>query len=76
MAAMLIEEVDAHVGKRIRERRVEIRMSQTELGGAMGVNYRQIQKYEKGQDRVSAGRLHKAASALGVPVSYFFPEGK
>ncbi len=64
--------VDVHVGSRIRMRRMILGMSQERLGEAIGVTFQQVQKYERGASRVSAGRLHSLAGALGVPVSYFF----
>ncbi len=66
-------EVDAHVGRRVRERRREIGMSQTKLGNALGVTLSQIQKYENGTDRVMASRLWDIAKLLEVDqVGYFF----
>ena len=60
------------MGKRIRLRRVEMGMSQDGLGEALGVSFQQVQKYEKGVNRVSASRLEQIAGALDVPVSFFF----
>jgi transcriptional regulator with XRE-family HTH domain len=71
-------EIDIEVGRRIRERRIALGMSQTELGRLAGVKFQQIQKYETGANRVSASRLYTIAAALGVPVTHFFehvPEG-
>lgn len=65
-------QIDTEVGQRIRERRVALGMSQTELGRRAGVKFQQIQKYESGANRVSASRLWAIASALDVPVTYFF----
>ncbi len=65
-------EVDDHVGRRVRERRREIGMSQGKLGNALGVSFQQIQKYEVGTDRVTASRLWALAKALDVDVGYFF----
>ena len=64
--------VDAHVGRRVRERRREIGMSQTKLGNALGIAFQQIQKYEVGANRVAAGRLWDIAKVLEVDVDYFF----
>ncbi len=64
--------VDVHVGRRIRFRRNLLRMTQTELGRAIGVSFKQVQKYESGANRIGAGRLYEIARALDVPVSYFF----
>jgi transcriptional regulator with XRE-family HTH domain len=60
------------MGHRIRLRRVEQHMSQSELGKALGVSFQQVQKYEKGVNRVGAGRLQHIASILQVPVTFFY----
>jgi transcriptional regulator with XRE-family HTH domain len=65
--------VDLHVGHKIRDRRKELRFSQTDLGTKVGVSFQQVQKYENGTNRVGASRLAAIAKALGVPVAYFFP---
>ena len=65
--------VDLHVGHKIRDRRKELRLSQTDLGRKVGVSFQQVQKYENGTNRVGASRLAAIARALGVPVAYFFP---
>src|SRR3984957_8035449 len=64
--------VDAHIGQKIRTRRNLLRLSQTELADAAGITFQQIQKYEKGVNRVGASRLQQFSEALGVPPSYFF----
>jgi transcriptional regulator with XRE-family HTH domain len=64
--------VDAHVGQKIRTRRNLLGLSQTELADAAGITFQQVQKYEKGANRVGAGRLMQFSEALGVPPSYFF----
>src|SRR5580692_1085237 len=64
--------VDTHVGLKIRARRNLLGLSQTELADAAGISFQQIQKYEKGTNRVGAGRLQQFSEALGVPPSYFF----
>lgn len=64
--------VDEVVGKRIRAQRVARKLSQTDLGNAIGVRFQQIQKYETGQNRVSASRLWAIADTLGVDVRHFF----
>jgi transcriptional regulator with XRE-family HTH domain len=64
--------VDTHVGLKIRARRNLLGMSQTELADTAGITFQQIQKYEKGANRVGAGRLQQFSEALGVPPSYFF----
>ncbi|WP_439578601.1 helix-turn-helix domain-containing protein [Elioraea sp.] len=63
---------DRHVGARIRERRLLLGMSQQQLAEAIGVTYQQAHKYERGLNRISAGRLYGIAQTLGVPVSWFF----
>jgi transcriptional regulator with XRE-family HTH domain len=63
---------DVEVGQRIRARRMAKGMSQTELGTMLGVTFQQVQKYEKGVNRVGAGRLVRVGEALDVPVSFFF----
>ncbi len=64
--------VDIHVGARIRLRRTLLGMSQEKLGDAVGLTFQQIQKYEKGTNRVSASRLYQFGQTLNVPVSFFF----
>ncbi|HET7408960.1 MAG TPA: helix-turn-helix transcriptional regulator [Paracoccaceae bacterium] len=66
------DEVDAHVGRRLRRRRMALGISQEHLGQALGLTFQQIQKYEKGQNRIGAGRLYRIAIILSVPVQYFF----
>jgi transcriptional regulator with XRE-family HTH domain len=63
---------DVELGKRIRLRRVEIDISQTELGDKLGVSFQQVQKYEKGVNRVGASRLQQICSALNVPLTFFY----
>lgn len=63
---------DRHVGRRIRMRRLMLDMSQTTLGDAIGVTFQQVQKYEKGTNRVSASRLDRMSHVLRVPVPFFF----
>jgi transcriptional regulator with XRE-family HTH domain len=62
---------DVTLGKAIRTRRIEANMSQAQLGDALGLTFQQVQKYEKGTNRVSVTRLHVIAKALGEDVSYF-----
>lgn len=64
--------VDAHVGARMKLRRTLLGMSQTSLANALGVTFQQVQKYERGGNRVSASRLHDMCRVLDVPVSFFF----
>ena len=66
--------VDVHVGARIRLRRNMIGLSQEKLGESLGITFQQIQKYEKGTNRVGASRLQAIASILDVPVAFFFAE--
>ncbi len=64
--------VDVHVGKRIRQRRWLVGMTQQKLAEAVGIKFQQIQKYETGMNRISASRLWDIAEALNAPVSFFF----
>ena len=66
--------VDVHVGLRVRQRRTLLAMSQTKLGDAVGLTFQQIQKYERGSNRIGSSRLFEFAKVLDVPVSYFFDE--
>jgi transcriptional regulator with XRE-family HTH domain len=66
--------IDKLVGRRVRARRTALRMSQTELGEAVGVSFQQIQKYEKGVNRIGASRLSAISAVLQVPVTHFFEE--
>jgi transcriptional regulator with XRE-family HTH domain len=66
--------IDTHVGSRIRLRRNMLGMSQEKLGENLGITFQQIQKYEKGTNRVGASRLQAIASILSVPVSFFFED--
>jgi transcriptional regulator with XRE-family HTH domain len=73
--------IDVHVGSRIRMRRQIVSMSQEKLGELLGITFQQVQKYEKGTNRISASRLYYASKILGVPVQAFFedlpgPEGE
>jgi transcriptional regulator with XRE-family HTH domain len=64
--------IDAHVGQRLRERREALGMSQGRLGRHLGLTFSQIQKYEKGSNRIGAGRLYQISQFLGVSPLYFF----
>jgi transcriptional regulator with XRE-family HTH domain len=64
--------VDAHVGRRIRDKRIALDMSQTALAQACRITFQQVQKYEKGGNRVSASRLWQLCAILGVEITYFF----
>lgn len=66
------QDIDRHVGTRIRERRIMLGLTQQQLADLIGVTYQQAHKYERGINRVSAGRLFEIARVLTVPVSYFF----
>jgi transcriptional regulator with XRE-family HTH domain len=65
---------DIYVGSRVRMRRKMLGLSQEKLGEKLGITFQQIQKYEKGTNRVGASRLQAMADAMEVPVSYFFPD--
>jgi transcriptional regulator with XRE-family HTH domain len=64
--------VDTHVGQKIRARRMFFRMTQTDIADAIGITFQQIQKYERGANRVGASRLQQISDALGVSPFYFF----
>ncbi len=66
--------VDVHVGIRLKQRRAMIGLTQERLGDKLGVTFQQVQKYEKGANRIGASRLQEIAKILDVPVSYFFEE--
>ncbi len=73
--------IDKHVGNRVRMRRMMLAMSQEKLGDALGLTFQQVQKYEKGTNRIGASRLQQISLILQVPVSFFFegapaPPGK
>ena len=74
MTAREIKAIDAHIGSRIRKRRCEKGLSQADLGSLLGLSYQQMQKYERGANRVSAGQLFDIATALMTPVSWFYEE--
>jgi transcriptional regulator with XRE-family HTH domain len=64
--------IDRHVGSRVRMRRMMLSMSQEKLGDGLGLTFQQVQKYEKGTNRIGASRLQTIASILQVPVAFFF----
>jgi transcriptional regulator with XRE-family HTH domain len=64
--------IDKHVGSRVRMRRMMLSMSQEKLGGALGLTFQQVQKYEKGTNRIGASRLQQISAILQVPVAFFF----
>src|SRR3954465_348051 len=64
--------IDDHVGARIRERRIMLGLSQQQMADMIGVTYQQAHKYERGINRISAGRLYEITRVLNVPITYFF----
>lgn len=66
--------VDIHVGSRVRLRRTMIGLSQEKLGEALGITFQQVQKYEKGTNRIGASRLQEISKVLETPVSFFFED--
>jgi transcriptional regulator with XRE-family HTH domain len=74
MAGKKPNPVDAHVGSRVRLRRMLLGMSQERLGESMGLTFQQVQKYEKGVNRIGASRLFQISKILDVPVQFFFDE--
>ncbi len=72
MGGKPVGEIDAYIGQRIRHRRNVLSMTQTELGDELGVTFQQVQKYEKGINRVSVSMLLKIADALGEKPEYFY----
>ena len=69
---MKASEIDVYVGNRVRKRREALGISQGRLGRHLGLTFSQVQKYEKGSNRIGAGRLYQIAAFLGVPPSYLF----
>jgi transcriptional regulator with XRE-family HTH domain len=72
MLKKLPNPIDRHVGSRVRMQRMLAGISQEKLGEALGLTFQQVQKYEKGTNRISASRLQQIAKMLGVPVAFFF----
>lgn len=66
--------IDIHVGQRLRLRRTLLGLSQETLGEAVGITFQQLQKYERGANRISASRLFNLSQVLGVPVTFFFDD--
>ena len=64
--------IDVHVGSRVRMRRMLVGMSQEKLGDSLGLTFQQVQKYEKGANRIGASRLFQISRVLGVPISFFY----
>jgi len=67
-------EMDVHVGQRLRVRRSLLGLSQEKLADALGLTFQQVQKYERGSNRISAGRLYDLSTILDVPINYFFEQ--
>jgi transcriptional regulator with XRE-family HTH domain len=72
MAKKAPNPIDKHVGSRVRMRRMMLSMSQEKLGDALGLTFQQVQKYEKGTNRIGASRLQQISLILQVPVAFFF----
>src|ERR1700744_3319944 len=72
MAKKAPNPTDKHVGARVRMRRMMLSMSQEKLGDALGLTFQQVQKYEKGTNRIGASRLQQISQILQVPVAFFF----
>jgi transcriptional regulator with XRE-family HTH domain len=72
MATKSPNPTDKHVGSRVRMRRMMLGMSQEKLGDALGLTFQQVQKYEKGTNRIGASRLYQMSDILQVPVAFFF----
>ena len=72
MAKKTPNPIDKHVGSRVRMRRMMLNMSQEKLGDALNLTFQQVQKYEKGTNRIGASRLQQISGILSVPVSFFF----
>jgi transcriptional regulator with XRE-family HTH domain len=75
MAKKIPNPIDKHVGSRVRMRRLILSMSQEKLGDAIGLTFQQVQKYEKGTNRMGSSRLVQIANVLKVPVTFFFEGG-
>lgn len=74
MSAKLPDPIDAYVGSRVRMRRLMLGMSQERLADQIGVTFQQVQKYERGTNRIGASRLQTIATVLAIPVSFFFQQ--
>jgi transcriptional regulator with XRE-family HTH domain len=68
----MYHQTDIHIGRRVRERRVALGLSQAELGDQLGISFQQVQKYESGANRISGSRLWDIATVLDTPVVFFF----
>ncbi len=71
---MACDRIDVEIGARVKQARVAAGLSQTALGAHLGLSFQQIQKYEKGTNRISGGRLYKIARLLGVKITFFFDD--
>ncbi len=69
-----ISPIDVHVGARVRQRRVLLGMNQTKLGDALGMSFQQVQKYERGTNRIGSSRLYDLARVLDVSIEHFFED--
>ena len=76
MPTVKSKKTNVYIGSQIRAARLERRVSQTELGGVIGISFQQVQKYEKGSNRISAGALFELAEFFDKPVQWFFPAQK
>lgn len=74
MPKKAINPIDKHVGQRVRQARLLVDMSQEKLGEALKLTFQQVQKYEKGANRISASKLQEISITLGKPVAWFFPD--
>lgn len=74
MSAKTPSHVDHQVGRRIRQARRDMKLTQEQLGNMIGLTFQQVQKYEKGVNRVSAGTLYEIAQVLDLPINWFFDE--
>lgn len=72
MSETMQESINEHVSQKIRTRRLELGMTQKKVAQALGVSFQQLQKYEHGKNRLSAGRLYQLADILDMPITYFF----
>lgn len=72
MAKKIPDPIDKHVGSRVKMRRLMLGMSQEKLGDALGLTFQQVQKYEKGTNRMGSSRLQQISNILKVPVTFFF----
>ncbi len=71
---MACDNIDIEIGKRVRQARVAAGLTQTKLADQLGITFQQVQKYEKGVNRIGGGRLYKIAHILGVKITYFFDD--